>query len=225
MGYELHVTRAKNWTDSEARPITEAEWRAHVATDLELEVTGIAEVTTPEGELLRYENPGLARWRGHPRGEEVWFDLRHGRVVVKNPDELTIVKMVSVARALGAWVVGDDGETYDSSGEPPKPPTVSLGTRIASWFQQLRPVPSIEPPVPPFRVGERVTDIRGRQGTILEIDLKAQHGMGVIRTRFDDGTELNYAAIAHDLTPIPTHGEDRAAEQGDGADDSTPPAR
>lgn len=219
MGYDLHVTRAKNWTDSEACPITEAEWRAYVATDPELEVTGIAEVTTPEGELLRYENPGLARWRGHPPDEEVWFDLRDGRVVVKNPDELTIAKMVSVARALGAWVVGDDGETYDSSGQPPQPPTVSLGTRIASWFQQLRPVPRVEAPVPPFRVGERVTDMRGRQGTILEVDVKAQHGMGVIRTRFDDGTELSYAAIAHDLTPIPTHGEDRAAEQGDGGDE------
>jgi hypothetical protein len=67
----------------------------------------------------------------------------------------------------------------------------------------LRPAPQIEPPRLAFGVGDKVRDIRGRQGTILAIDLKAEHGLGIIRARFDDGSELSYAAIAHDLTVVP----------------------
>lgn len=76
MGYDLHVTRG------DSKPIAEREWRTYVARDPEFDLTGVAEASTPDG-TLRYENPGLACWRGHPTGEQVWFDFRRGRVVVK----------------------------------------------------------------------------------------------------------------------------------------------
>jgi hypothetical protein len=97
MGYDLHVTRG------DSQPIAETEWRAYVAGDPELDLTGVAEASAPDG-TLRYENPGLACWRGHPSGEQVWFDFRLGRLVVKNPDEPTIAKMLALADALGARV-------------------------------------------------------------------------------------------------------------------------
>src|SRR5688572_10320584 len=138
MGYDLHVTRG------DRKPIAESEWCTYVAGDPDLDLTGVAETPTPEG-TLRYENPGLASWRGHPSGEEVWFDFRDGRVVVKNPDEPTIAKMLTVAGALGAHVEGDDGEIYESPDGSPRPPQVSLAARVGAWFSRLRPAPAIPP--------------------------------------------------------------------------------
>ena len=207
MGYDLHVTRG------DRRPIPEAEWRAYLAEDPELDPTGVAETPTPAG-TLKYENPGLACWRGHPSGEVVWFDFRHGQVVVKNPDEPTIGKMLAVARALRARVQGDDGEIYESSDGTPQPPRVSLAGRVRTWLSQLRPTPKIELAEVPFAAGDRVRDFRGQMGTVIAIDVHANHGMGRVEVRFDDGHELTFSAIAHGLDPILDHREKRAAEQG-----------
>ena len=194
MGYDLQVTR------SEGKPITEAEWRTYVAGYPEFELTGAAETPTPEG-ILRYENPGLSCWRSHPSGEVVWFDFRLGQVVVKNPDEPTIGKMLIVARALDARVEGDDGEIYETPDGRPQPARVSLGARLRLWVSQHRPAPKVEPPVVPFVVGQRV-DFQGQLGTVAAIDVGANHGMGRIEVRLDDGRQLTFAAVAHGLEPI-----------------------
>jgi hypothetical protein len=203
VGYDLHVTRG------EARPIAEAEWRSYVSGDPEFDLTGAADVPTPEG-ALRYENPGLACWRSHPSGEIVWFDFRDGRIVVKNPDEPTIERMLIVARALGARVEGDDGEIYDSPGGTPRPPRVSLGARLRGWLAKRRPAPGFEPVQVPFAVGQRVRDFRGHTGTVIAIDVAANHGLGRIEVRFDAGGEVTFAAVGHGLEPVPE------GEAGDG---------
>jgi hypothetical protein len=199
MGYDLHVTRG------DGQPIGEAEWRAYVASDRELDLTGVAEAETPDG-TLRYENPGLACWRGHPAGEPVWFDFRDGQVVVKNPDEPTIGKMLIIAAALRARVQGDDGEIYESPGgspaPPPAPPQESLGARVRAWLGRLRPAATVEPAALPFVKGDRVRDFRGQMGTVTAIDVHADHGLGRIVVRLDDGRELTLAAIAHGLEPL-----------------------
>ena len=197
MGYDLHITRARRWVESESRPITEGEWRTFVASDPSFELTGVAEAGS--GAVVRYENPGLARWR-HPGDEEVWFDLRDGRVVVKNPDEPTVAKMIAVASLLGARVIGDDGERYERPGVPPSPATLSWRERLSSWLERLRPQQELEPAQLSFGVGDRVRDYSGREAVVVAIDLKAEHGMGHVRVRFDDGHELTYAALAHGLT-------------------------
>jgi hypothetical protein len=202
MGYDLHVTRG------DGKPIGEAEWRAYVASDRELDLTGVAEAETPDG-TLRYENPSLACWRGHPAGEQVWFDFRDGEVVVKNPDEPTIGKMLVMAAALRARVQGDDGEIYESPGGRPSPPPVSLAARVRAWLGRLRPMATIEPVGLPFVKGDRVRDFRGQIGTVAAIDGHADHGMGRIVVRLDDGRELTLTAIAHGLEPL-RKDEDRA---------------
>jgi hypothetical protein len=116
MGYDLHVTRADDWTESESSPISLNEWLAYVEEDPEMRLDNVA-VARPEGEPpLVYENEGLAVWTaysGHdPNGNMAWFDYYNGEIVVKNPDDEIISKMKRIAERFGATVMGDEGETY-----------------------------------------------------------------------------------------------------------------
>ena len=115
MGYDVHITRASDWTESESAPITLDEWLTVVQTDPDMRLDGFAEAGTPEG-MLRYENKGMAVWTkysGHEvNGNMAWFDYRGGRIVVKNPDEEIRAKMKQLATKLSAKVVGDEGEEY-----------------------------------------------------------------------------------------------------------------
>jgi hypothetical protein len=115
MGYELHITRAPHWTESEAYAITLDEWLAYVASDSEMRLDNFAEAEVG-GDVLRYDNDGLAVWlaySGHSVGGNMaWFDYRGGRIVVKSPDREIVGKLVRIAQALGAQVIGDEGEFY-----------------------------------------------------------------------------------------------------------------
>lgn len=170
MGYDLHITRARSWVDSESQPITPDEWRAFVASDPRLEIAGV--------------------------------DLRQGRLVVKNPDEPTIAKMIEVALHLGGRVVGDDGEVYERAGEPPRPASLPWRERVGAWIERLRPRPKLQPARVSFAVGDRVRDALGREAVVVAIDLTAEHGIGHVCVRFDDGREITLAAIAHGLTVV-----------------------
>ena len=200
MGYDLHISRAENWWEAEAHPIPLAAWLEVVAADPDLEKTGVAETATPEG-ILRYENEGLAVWTGHLAEASVWFDWRRGVVVVKNPDEATIAKMVDVAQRLGARVQGDDGEYYPSGGSA-NSPRQSFLQRMAGFFRGSHGGPA--PAACDLKVGDRVTDFRGQPGTVETVDLKANHGLGRVCVRFDDGRKLTMAAAAHGLTRVPS---------------------
>ncbi len=111
MGYDVHITRGDWWDDDRER-ITDDEWTTVVERDPDLEITGEVSASTPAGETLTYRNELLAMWTAHPSGEPVPFDFRHGRVVVKNPDDSILAKMIEVAGSLNAVVQGDEGETY-----------------------------------------------------------------------------------------------------------------
>jgi hypothetical protein len=123
-------------------------------------------------------------------------------VVVKNPDQPTIEKMLAVADRLGSRVVGDDGETYGATGVPPTPAKASLRERVSGWFQRLRPAPPPDVSLPPFAVGARVKDVAGNEGVVLAIDPKAMHGYGSITVSYKDGRELTFAVFAHGLEAI-----------------------
>jgi hypothetical protein len=120
MGYDVHITRRKNWSDDDGPRISLAEWTALVEKDPEMRVDGCAEATLPDGGILRVESKGLSVWTAysaHGRdGNMAWFDLRRGNVVVKNPDPEILQKMWSLAQRLAASVQGDEGEYYDSAG-------------------------------------------------------------------------------------------------------------
>ncbi len=190
MGYDLHITRRKHWSDA-GDDITADEWLTCVRGDAELRLR-------PENGFYFAEWSGLVEHGGH------WLDWRDGQIYSKNPDRTLMDKMVEIALQLGAEVQGDDGEVYTGSDEAPQHRASSLGDRIVRWFARFRPRSAIrtaQAPIP-FGVGDRVRDPWGNEHTILAIDREAEHGMGVIRTRRDDGTELGFAVIAHGLTPI-----------------------
>jgi hypothetical protein len=98
MGYDLHITRRKDWSSS-GNDIGTAEWLAYVARDLELSLW-------PEN------GPYMARWNGKCTYPDPWLDWFQGNVYTKNPDEALILKMVRIAKELNGQVQGDDGEIY-----------------------------------------------------------------------------------------------------------------
>ena len=103
MGYDLHITRAENWSDSEETPITKCEWEAVIAADQELRAD-------PDNERFQKLD---AIWidpvSGNDRG---WFAWSDGEISTKNPDRAQLTKMLQIAERLGAQVQGDEGEKY-----------------------------------------------------------------------------------------------------------------
>ncbi|HEV7281721.1 MAG TPA: hypothetical protein VGN57_16080 [Pirellulaceae bacterium] len=117
MGYDVHIARTEDWTESESRPIPLDEWFAYISADPEMRHDGQAVVSLRDGYEMRYESQGLAVWTAYsqPRAADdlVWFAYGDGCIVVKNPDHEILGKMLRIAAALNAFVVGDDGELYD----------------------------------------------------------------------------------------------------------------
>jgi hypothetical protein len=186
VGYDLHITRRKNWSEA-GNDITAEEWLAYVAKD-------------PELSLFPENGPHFALWSGKSKHADPWLDWFNGNVYTKNPDEALIDKMLAIARSLNAQVQGDDGEIYRSAQEPPIHPHVSVLDRLRNW---LRPAPPIKQITPPFQVGDRVLDAYRKEATVIELNPKSNHGLGSVKVRYDDGRELSFALAASGLKPIP----------------------
>jgi len=100
MGWEVHMTRAADWSNGDQRPITPDEWLAVVDAD-------------PELRIDQANGPCFAVWSGpcsYPNGG--WFDWAHGCVSTKHPDRAILGKLLQLAARLGAVVQGDDGGVY-----------------------------------------------------------------------------------------------------------------
>jgi len=108
MGYDLTIEKKDG-----NQKISVDEWKSLVASDLGFKMLDEFSTELPDGEVLRFEAPDSAVW--HPEMENVPFLFSHdsGSILVKNPDEATIRKMINVSEKLGAMVLGDDGEVYD----------------------------------------------------------------------------------------------------------------
>jgi hypothetical protein len=113
MGYDVHITRKKEWSDEDGPRITESEWQGYVVSDPEMVMTGVAEHTNPQGESILIAQPMLTEWRQHSTRSPVWFSYFEGSLTVKNPDDECLAKMRRVAAKLQARVQGDEGEFYD----------------------------------------------------------------------------------------------------------------
>jgi len=136
------------------------------------------------------DDPDLASLR--------WND---GNLDAKNPDQRLIRKMVSIAAALSATVQGDDGESYNSAGNPVPPPQAGILSRVVAWVvdRTSRRAKPLEESSLPFKVGDRVRDALGHLGTVTEIDVRAAHGLGRITVRYEDGATVIWTAAAHGL--------------------------
>jgi hypothetical protein len=188
MGYDLHITRRKNWSDT-GNDISPPEWLACVEKDPELTLS-------PENGLY------FVQWSGKSRDPNPWLDWDQGNIFTKNPDEPLIEKMVAIATELRAVVQGDDGEIYGAGGEAPQLLRPSLVGRLHKWFRALRPARPLAPLTPTFKAGDRVKDAFHQETTVVEIDLSANHGLGRVKVRYDDGRERTVALVACGLTRI-----------------------
>jgi hypothetical protein len=122
MGYDLHITRKKNWDgfeDEHGPEISFDEWMAVVDADPELRAAGHIDQRLPDKSVFRQP---LVAWTAHPRyraddpGPALWH--WRGNVESKNPDREFRCKMWRLAQVLRSRVQGDDGEFYDSFGDP-----------------------------------------------------------------------------------------------------------
>src|SRR5688500_1485787 len=148
MGYDLHITRRKDWSDENDRSISLDEWRSYVESDPELRM---------DDSLGEH----FAVWSGPSAHELPWLGWANGNIDSKNPDQPLIQKMVAVAAALGASVQGDDGERYDRSGTPEPFPSLGFFDRVKGFWSRVtaRPLTPLDPSELPFKVGDRVRDV------------------------------------------------------------------
>jgi len=109
MGYDLHITRKEFWAGAEGPEISLSDWESYVRNDPEVEAD--------------LDNPGKENYlfHFHQHRWPLWWDAR-GEIYTKNPEPEMIAKLVQIATALGAKVLGDDDEIY---GVDPADPTQS----------------------------------------------------------------------------------------------------
>ena len=178
MGYELHITRKRYYWDDGSDDISEAEWAAIIGSDPELEpYPGIG----PHG----------ARWNGKSEYPDPWFNWFEGRISTKNPDEPIILKMLKIAKELGAKVQGDDGEVYTS-------PSDYYYEDESVDYEPDHPDERIAIEPPPFKVGDIVLD-QGYEAKVIKLNPKANNGAGEIQIQFDNGVIQKRLFLAHVL--------------------------
>jgi len=138
MGYDLHITRKKNWDgfDREhGREISLDEWIAVVNADPDLRIEGYVNRRLRDESVFRQP---LAAWTAYskyrPDDPGPALELSGGNVDAKNPDREFRCKMWRLAQRLKAKVQGDDGEFYDRFGNP----TPDASTTRSYWRALLR---------------------------------------------------------------------------------------
>lgn len=108
MAYDLHIVLTDDWTDAAEQPITRERVDALIAADPELAWSTedfVDMADAPGGEVTRYF---AILWRGAPA-----FLWMAGEITCSSPNAAQVEKMVELASALGAHVMGDDGEVYE----------------------------------------------------------------------------------------------------------------
>src|SRR5690349_13118416 len=98
MGYDLHITRAIEWFDSERYPILGADADALVRDEPELTILP-DEPPRPDFRFLV--------WKCATSDNEGGLWLDHGRLQTKNPEPELVRRMTDWAARWDAWVVGD----------------------------------------------------------------------------------------------------------------------
>jgi hypothetical protein len=116
VGYDVHITRAEDWIESESKPISLGEWQSYIQSDPELRPEPCDTATNPTtDQVITVPNKGFAVWTAHPEGDQVWFGYWRGCITAKNPDKAILEKMSQIAARLNARVIGDEGEEYPAA--------------------------------------------------------------------------------------------------------------
>lgn len=104
MSYDLHITRALSWLDAQRYPIGREEWNEYARRHPAMVEDGWVE----------WADIGREPAYSWPRGssEPSCLSWSGGEVVVTGPVNDCIEELVAIAEALGANVIGEDGQRY-----------------------------------------------------------------------------------------------------------------
>lgn len=95
---DVYVVRTDDWRDAADNPITPDEADALIASDIELAWSD---------QWVRGDRLRTIRWRG-----QRCFNWHRGAIRCTKPSEAQLAKMIAIAIALDANVVGEDGTEY-----------------------------------------------------------------------------------------------------------------
>ena len=106
MAYDLHVVRTAHWLDASTNPISKDEINHLIATGPTLAWSNQEIVDMKSDiETIRYN---MIEWNGVS-----CFWWYRDQIVCSGADKAQIGKLLRIAAALSATVVGDDGEKYE----------------------------------------------------------------------------------------------------------------
>jgi len=194
MSYSVFVTRKKQPHGSIGAEIALTEWKAIIDSDRQL-------AWAPE------LGNNTAVWKVGEKEPE-WIDWCDGNLEVNRPSSLFIEKLVSISDLLHARLVGEEGEVYGFGGKVDHPPPHTQTSRLLAFWWGIRAALSpSSAPDPGFSVGTRVRGLRARLGTVTEVNLRAERGLGRITVCYDDGHSECYTAVAHCPEAVGTAGD------------------
>jgi hypothetical protein len=107
LAYDPHIVRTTHWLDASTNPISKAEINQLITTDPTLAWSNrdFVDMKSEAGETIRYY---MITWDGVP-----CFWWYRDQIMCSGADEAQIGKLLRIAAALSASVVGDDGEKYE----------------------------------------------------------------------------------------------------------------
>lgn len=124
MGYDLHITRKDDWSDTDGREITLEEWILYTSGDTSLKIDRDHSAEQDPAVASGAKEPGHAiwvKWPARKEGQrEAWVWHAQGNLIAADPDASFRRKLFLIADSLDAKLQGDGGEIYNSNGEPEK---------------------------------------------------------------------------------------------------------
>ena len=114
MAYEIHISKTKEWNESEKAPIKPNELIEIINLDPELksEGQGVEGENPNTGKVIKVNTDLSFKYLNKNSKQEYFYHLVGSHVRFKYIDESQIQKAKEIAVKLKAYVQGDEGEYY-----------------------------------------------------------------------------------------------------------------
>ena len=122
MRHDVYITRKEDWSDIDGPEITLDEWVAFVFADNSLEIDphkAAAEDPRVASGAKEATHAIWTNWPARQAGiDEAWVWLERGNLVATGADTTFRRKLFLIADGLDACLMGENGEFFNSSGDP-----------------------------------------------------------------------------------------------------------